>query len=164
MFGFWSKNLSGSFCFNSKYRFKNLKFKDKCTVNYLHKEFHGLDLDEFYDNGFEQKDITTVIKIIYLLTKNDNNGDLIGVCNDQNTMEICRKSGLGLVTINLKEISKFSPNCPSNSDLIEIQKNKFFPYSICDIHSNLNNQNIPICSKVKANFVADVLKKYINHD
>jgi hypothetical protein len=47
----------------------------------------------------------------------------------------------------------------TNEDLKSILVNKYHPYSICNLHSELENGQIPICSGVKAKLLADYFKK-----
>ena len=63
---------------------------------------------------------------------------------------------------NLKIFRDSINKCPSNTDLKIILKNQPDRYHICGLHDLLRDGSLPLCAKVKAEFIADYCRETIN--
>ena len=91
------------------------------------------------------------------------NADKIGICRDVNINGLLHKAGLGKYVVDLDDLEMFkntSNKVPSNKDLQVFMKSYPQKYTICGIHDRLKSEDIPICAKVKAEFLADYCMKY----
>ncbi len=106
-----------------------------------------------------QSEVKSGIKTLYLSVQ-DNEGKYIAICRDLYILSFCHSAGFQYLTVNLEYmIHSFISKKPTNEDLKSILVNKYYPYSICNLHNVLGNGQILICSVVKARLLVDYFKK-----
>jgi hypothetical protein len=162
--GYWSRNGSGVIPFSCRVNPNRLNSKDRTTLRYLTKNFHGIDIRKQLEIGLLQNEIRSVIRTLYLMSDDDNNRKYIGICRDINVFTLCCSSGFQYLTINLENMNNISSESrvPTNDDLLNLMENKYNPYKICKIHNNLDNGKPVLCAGTKAKFLADYFIKSIS--
>jgi hypothetical protein len=158
--GFWSKNVSGVIPFNCKINGNQMDSDNQKIIFYSEQELHGIKLKDSFENGLPSSEIKSVLKTIYHITKStDYEATYIGICKDDYISGILAKAGLGKYVIALDNLEMFKRRntlFPTN-DLIRselIRRPELYP--LCHLHGKLKNDAIPLCSRAKAKFVADI--------
>src|SRR5882757_2852550 len=126
------------------------------------EEVHGIKLKKKNEFGLAQSEIKAVLRTLYSMAK-QSKAKYIGICRDEYINSLLFKAGLGSFVIDLDHLNIFrnlTQNCPSNKDIIEYLKINSNKYTICDFHDRLQTNEMPFCTKVKAEFVFD----YCNND
>lgn len=160
--GFWTKGFSGSVPFNCKINKNQLDIQSKRTIEYLEDDIHGIKFKKHIENGLASSESKAVLRTLYHMNSNEK-AKKIGICRDENINGLLHYAGLGSQIINLDDLFMFqnsNDNCPSNNELKLFMKTNSNKYSICEIHDQLRNNDLPICAKVKAEFIADYCQSY----
>ncbi len=162
--GFWTNNFSGSIPFNCKINKNQLDIKNQKTIFALEEDIHGIKTKKPIENGLALSEIKSVLKTLYNLS-NNSNSKYIGICRDENINGLLHQAGLGKYVIEMDNLNIFRDSinkCPSNADLKIILKNQPNRYHICGLHDLLRDGSLPLCAKVKAEFIADYCRETIN--
>ena len=166
--GFWSRKLCGSIPLNCKINQKELDFNGQQTIYYFEQEVHGIKLKKNIDEALPSSDIKTVLKCIYLLTNSDEyDSTYIAVCKDEKISGILSKANLGKYVIEIDSLDLLKRNgiqFPSNEIIRKELISNLKDYPICGVHGNLKNNIPPMCSRAKANFIADFCIKLVNDE
>lgn len=164
--GFWSRKLSGSIPLNCKINKSELDFYNQQTIYYFEEEVHGIKLKKNIENGLPSSELKTVLKCIYHLTKSDDyDSSYIGVCKDDKISGILSKANLGryVVEIDSLDILKRNDMQFPNNDIIRKELgDNIKDYPICAIHGGLKNNISAVCSKSKAQFIANYFIQLVN--
>ena len=161
--GFWSHGVSGSIPFNCKINLNHLDVQSFKTINVLEDQIHGIKVKKNIDCGLGISDSRAVLRCLYHMNSWQCKSTRIGICRDANINGLLHKAGLGKYVIDLDELTMFKNTvnkAPSNKDLQEFMKNNPHKYKICEIHECLKNGEIPLCAKVKAEYLADYCSTY----
>ena len=161
--GFWTHGYSGSIPFNCKINLNQLDVQSIETINVLEDQIHGIKLKKNIDCALGLSDSRAVLRSLYHMNSWKCKANRIGICRDPNINGLLHKAGLGKFVIDLDELAMFknsSDKVPSNKDLQEFMKINSQKYTICDIHERLKNGEMPLCAKVKAEYLADFCFNY----
>ena len=161
--GYCYNGISGSIPFNCNINKRNLDVNNQRIIYALEEEIHGIKLNKKSDYGLAQSEVRAVLRTLYAMA-NNSKAKYIGICRDENINGLLHKAGLGIFVVNMDNLNIFRNTldaCPSNKDLIELMKNNKNLYSVCDLHDKFKNDCIPICAKVKAEFISDFCNNFI---
>lgn len=155
--GFWCNGLSGSIPFNIKLNRNQLDVKNQQLISYYEEEVNGIKMKQHFENGLALSETKAVLRSLYHMNT-DSNAKYIGICGDEYIVGLLYKAGLGNVVHDLdklNDVTYFKRTVPTNEDLQQFMKRYPDKYKICKIHERLRNNQIPICAKVKAQYLAD---------
>lgn len=164
--GFWYNGLSGSIPFNVKINRNLLDINSQKIIYALEEEVHGIRLKKSIEHGLAASEVKAVLRTLYHMA-GSTNAKYIGICRDENINGLLYKAGLGNYVVDIDSISLFRntvEKTPSNKDLKLFMENNKNKYSVCRIHDVLRNGEIPLCAKVKAQFIADYCINLKNND
>ena len=129
----------------------------------MEEEVNGIKLKKKNEFGLAQSEVKAVLRTLYSMAK-QTKAKYVGICRDEYINSLLFKAGLGNFVVDLDHLNIFrssTQHCPSNQDLIEYLKVNSNKYSICDLHDRLQTNEMPLCAKVKAEFVYDFCKNLI---
>ena len=164
--GFWTNNFSGSIPLNCKINKNQLDIKNQKTIFALEEDIHGIKTKKPIENGLALSEIKTVLKTLYNLS-NNSNSKYIGICRDENINGLLHQAGLGKYVIEMDNLDIFrdsSKKCPSNTDLKIVLKAHPNKYRICGLHDLLRDGSLPLCAKVKTEYIADYCREIIKQN
>lgn len=157
--GYWSRTINGMIPFNCKLNNNLLDITNKSIIHYLENQIHGIKAEKKFDHAVSSGEFISVLRTLYHVTKSyDSNHHFIGICRDENIKNLLFKAGLGEYVFDLDNLNVFREKlikCPSNKELTSIIKSQPDRYKICFMHDKLNNDEIPVCAKVKSTIIAD---------
>ena len=166
--GYWTREKCGVVPFNCKLNKKLFDSRSLQTINYLEERIHGIKVEKKFEYGLPSGEFKTVLKTLYHTTKIDNIiTPFIGVCRDENIIQLLYKTGLGKFVYDLDNLEILKENqlkCPSNKDLKNELINDSNNYKTCFMHDKLMNNEIPLCAKVKSKFIADFISNLYKSD
>jgi hypothetical protein len=163
--GFYFNGQSGSVPFNVKLNKNHLDVKNLQTVLYAEEEIHGIKLKRNYDNALAVSDLKSVIRTLFHLNS-ASNAKYIAIARDENLEGLFYKSGLGNYLTyldNINVLRNTNTVLPSNEAIKQYLKKNPDNYNICGLHEKLRQGDMPLCSKVKAEFLANFCKSVIRN-
>lgn len=155
--GYWCNGTSGSIPFNIKLNRNQLDVKNQQLISYFEEEVNGIPMKSHFDNGLALSETKAVLRTLYHLNS-DSKAKYIGICGDEYIVGLLYKAGLGNFVYDLSklnDVTQFQRSVPTSEDLQQFMKRFPDKYQICKIHDRLRNSEIPICAKVKAQYLAD---------
>ena len=162
--GFWSHGFSGSIPFNCRVNKDQIDPKNQRTIYACEEEINGIKLKNNFEFGLSISETKAVLRSLYHICDNSN-GKYIGICRDGHINGLLFKAGLGNYVYDLDNLNQFknsTDKCPSNKDLQYILKSNPKQFSICKLHDRLRTDDVPICAKVKSEFLAEYCITYVN--
>lgn len=155
--GFWYDGKSGSIPINCKINKSQLDFKNQKTIFTLEEEIHGIRLKKYSEYGLASSEFKAVLRTLYHVASQPNK-HYIGICRDDNINGLLYQAGLGNFVYDLDGLDimlNSGEKCPSNKDLQLVMKQDPNRYEICGQHDKLRIDEMPLCAKVKAEFIAN---------
>ena len=161
--GFWTHGYSGSIPFNCRINLNQLDVQSLKIINVLEDQIHGIKVKNHVDCGLALSESRAVVRSLYHMNSWKCESKRIGICRDPNISGLLHKAGLGKFVIDLDELAMFkntTDKVPSNKDLQEFMRKYPQKYTICSLHDKLKSGEVPLCAKVKAEFIADYCLNY----
>ena len=157
--GFWFNGHSGSIPFNCKINRNQLDIANQTIITKSEEQMNGIRLKKSITAGLALSETRAVLRALYHLNSSSK-GKFIGISSDDNITGLLFKSGLGPFVKNLKHLSIFENNqkLPTNEEIISALNQYPNKFKICNLHDNFTI--IPMCAKVKAEFLAMYCMNY----
>ena len=163
--GFWTKGISGSIPFNCKLNEKKLDERSKLIIEESEKEINGIRLKKRVEAGLALSEARAVLRTLYHLNS-DSAAKYIGICSDDYINGLLFNAGLGSYVRyldNLFILQSKQIKCPTNEIIRMAMKQYPGNYEVCHLHDHyLKNNEIPLCAKLKAEFIANFCLNMIN--
>lgn len=161
--GYWSPKMSGVIQFNTKISASRLDTFSVKNIHISENEIHGIRLKKFIDNGMASSEVGSVLRCLYQMVKMEGSvADYIGIIREENISSILYKAGLGKYVIELEDliaIAKSNATLPSFNDIKYVIGTEMNKYKPCSLHDSLRTSETPVCSRAKAEIIANHIQQ-----
>lgn len=156
--GFWYNGISGCIPFNCKINVNQLDTENRNIISQCEEEINGIRLKKTTEGGLALSETKAVLRTLYQMN-NMSQAKLIGICGDDNIKGLLFKAGLGSYVKDLnylEDLKKKNTKLPSNEEIRSNIKQNSKVFKFCNLHDHLlRNNETPLCSKVKAEYIAN---------
>lgn len=160
--GFWSDGLSGSIPFNVKLNKSQLNAKNLATIEFCQTQFNGIGMKKSFDDALAASDYKPVLRTLFhMVPGKSSSSKYIAILRDEPLDGLLFRSGLNNYVTYLENVNVIKNNnssIPSNEYFRQYLKKNFDAYQICPLHDRLTINELPLCAKAKAEFLADFCK------